>query len=321
MEKKRKISVRKVMRTLVTFICTIACIILVLGSSQIQEKKAVRDVKLHIRNSQHRVVDSNELWRELIVKANVVEGQTPLSMLNVRAVEQNAFGHPWIADAEAYVDNSCDLHVFVTQRLPVARLFFENGTSYYVDTSGRLLPLSDHYSFYTPVVTNVPIWADDSVNQAIRLQVVRLVRFIEQDSFWSAQIAQVSLTPDLNFELTPVLGTHKIVFGDIHRLERKFAHLLAFYKKVMNKIGWDTYQVIDLRFDDQIVASPAVPWNPKVKNAISNMDWVKSIMASAPQETKESLLVQESTLKEIKSRQDTSASKRQTAARATKPQQ
>jgi cell division protein FtsQ len=320
MEKQRKISVRKVMRLLVTVVSTTACVIAVLGSAQIQEMKPLRDVKLHIRNSQYRFIDSNELWRDLIMKANIVEGQTRLSILNVRAVEQNAMDNPWVAQAEAYLDNKRDLHVFVTQRIPVARLFFENSSSSYVDTNGNLLPLSDQYTFYTPVVTNVPVWANDSVNKAIRKQVVKLVRFIERDSFWSAQIAQISVTPELKFEMTPVLGTHKVLFGDISSMEQKFEHLFAFYKTVLNKIGWDTYQSIDLRFDDQIIASPAVPWNPSVQNPISNMDWVKSIIASAPKETTETIAAKERTLKAMKEKQSATTDRRTAALQPVVPQ-
>jgi cell division protein FtsQ len=120
----------------------------------------------------------------------------------------------------------------------------------------------------------------------LRAQIVKLVKFVEQDTFWSSQVAQISVTPDLQFELTPVLGTQKIVFGDTTNMKEKFTNLFAFYKKVLNRVGWNRYDVIDLRFKNQIVASPSIPWKPPTKNAISNMDWLKSIMDEAPKEDK-----------------------------------
>ncbi|HRO43322.1 MAG TPA: hypothetical protein PL009_10855 [Flavipsychrobacter sp.] len=282
MEKKRKISVRKVLRTFVTTVTTAACVVAVLGASQIQETQSVRKVALHIRNSQYRFLDKKDLWRDLITKARIVEGQTRFSVLNVKAVEKNALNNPWVSEAEAYIDTKRDLHIYVTQRIPIARIFYDNSLSCYIDSSGNLLPLSENYTFYTPVVTNVPMLADDSVNSELKKQIVALVKFVERDTFWSAQIAQISVTPDLKFELIPVLGTHKILFGDTAGMKGKFDNLFAFYKNVLNRIGWDRYELVDLRFKDQIVASPAVPWEPSIKNPISNMDWVKSIIATAP---------------------------------------
>jgi len=284
MDKRRKISVRKVLRTFVTIVTTTCCIVAVLGASQIQETKSLEKITLHIRNSQYRFLEKETLLHELTNKARIKEGQTRLAVLNVRGVEQSALDNPWVSEAEAYIDNKREMHVFVTQRIPVARLFYDNLSSYYIDSSANLLPLSGNYTFYTPVVTNIPVLANPKEGEQLRKDIIKLVRFVEKDSFWSAQIAQISITPDLNFELVPVLGLHKITFGDLTNMEEKFQNLFAFYKKVLNRVGWDRYTLLDLRFEGQIIASPAVPWEPSIKNPISNMDWVKSIIASGPAE-------------------------------------
>ena len=86
----------------------------------------------------------------------------------------------------------------------------------------------------------------------------------------------------MEFEMYPVLGTHKILFGDTSLAKRKLENLFGFYKNILNKIGWDKYQLLDARFDDQIVASPALAWKMPAKGFISNMDWVKTIMGDEP---------------------------------------
>jgi cell division protein FtsQ len=141
------------------------------------------------------------------------------------------------------------------------------------------------FTYYTIVVTNVPVLKTDSANNSVRSSIVKIVKYVERDSFWNSQITQISVTQDLGFELVPVLGTHKIVFGDTTRMEEKFINLFAFYKKVLNRIGWEKYENVDVRFKDQVVASPALPWKPSSKNATSNMDWLKSIMDEAVKET------------------------------------
>ena len=282
MGKKRKISVRKVLRTFVTIVVTSGCLVAVLGASKIHDEKALEKITLHVRNHQYRFLNKEELWNDLINKNDIIEGTTKLSSLDIKRIEKDAVKNSWISEAEVYVSNKREMHIYVTQRVPVARVFYDNGQSFYLDTALNVLPLSEQFTYYTTIVTNVPVLKEDSLNKALRAQIVRLVRFVERDSFWNAQIAQISVTPDMKFEFTPVLGTHKILFGDTTDMVEKFNNLFVFYKKVLNRIGWDTYQVIDLRFKGQIVASPAVPWQPEIKNPISNMDWVKSVISGEP---------------------------------------
>ncbi len=81
-----------------------------------------------------------------------------------------------------------------------------------------------------------------------------------------------------NFELVPVLGSHKILLGDLSNLSEKLENVYTFYQNVLNKIGWDKYTLIDARYKNQVVASPSLPWKAPVDRALSNMNWVKTIV-------------------------------------------
>ncbi len=291
MTKKRKISVRKVMQALVTLVVTVGCIVAVLGASEKQQTKTLRKVNLSIRNEhKYPFLDKQALWNDLVIQKGIEEGVSPISSLDVKSVEQQAYKNPWVASAQVYVDNSREINIYITQRVPVARIFYESGQSFYIDQSLNLLPLSDQFTYYTTIVTNVPVLKNDSLNRDMKAQIVKMVKFVERDTFWSSQIAQISITPDRKFELTPVLGTQRILFGDTTRMEEKFGNLFAFYKNVLNRIGWDKYETLDLRYRDQVIATPSLPMKLPTKNALSNMDWVKSIMAASPRDSGVSLV-------------------------------
>jgi len=49
----------------------------------------------------------------------------------------------WIKDAQLFFDNNGILRVSVTEREPIARVFTREGNSFYIDSSGVQLPLSD----------------------------------------------------------------------------------------------------------------------------------------------------------------------------------
>jgi cell division protein FtsQ len=280
MSEKRKISVRKIMQTLVTVLVTGACITAMLSAARKQDAQHVKDFSINIKNEKYGFIDKAEVKYKLLHNKDIDVRKISLGKLNIGKMEEAVATNPWVADAQVYVDNEKVVHVNLTQRVPVARLFDQSGNSYYLDNTLAAMPLSDRYIHYTTVVTNVPVLKNDSMGNALKAQIVKLVKHIERDSFWAAQVSQVIMDDDKNFELVPVLGNHRILIGDTTNLKEKFENLYAFYKKVMVRIGWDKYEVLDVRYKGQVVASPALPWKPPTDKAMSNMNWVKSIIGN-----------------------------------------
>jgi cell division protein FtsQ len=122
---------------------------------------------------------------------------------------------------------------------------------------------------------------DDSVGRALKGQILSVTKFIETNPFWMAQISHVAIDSGNLFTLIPLLGNQKIILGDTGRMKEKFDNLLVFYKKVANRIGWDKYQVLDLRYKGQVIASPALPWMGPKDKAVVNMDWTRSMVDSS----------------------------------------
>ncbi len=53
--------------------------------------------------------------------------------------------------------------------------------------------------------------------------------------FWMAQIDQIDITSEGDFDFIPKLGNQVIRFGDISDYQQKFNKLLAFYKQGGNE--------------------------------------------------------------------------------------
>jgi cell division protein FtsQ len=278
MSAKRKISVRKILQLVVTVIVTAGCIAAVSSASRKHEVKKISGIEINIRNDRYQFVDKEEVKRMLLGNRHIDLQNTKVSKLNVHQMEKIISANPWVEDAQVYVDNRKVLHVNLTQRIPVARLFEQNGNSYYVDARLNTMPLSSKYTYYTTVVTNVPVLKDDSTSKALRGEIAYLVKHVERDSFWRAQVSQIVVTDDRTYELVPVLGNHRIIVGDTGRIDEKLHNLFSFYKKILNRIGWDKYEVLDVRFAGQVVASPSLPWKKPADGTMSNMNWVKTLI-------------------------------------------
>lgn len=176
--------------------------------------------------------------------------------IDLARLEQELETNAWIQDAELYFDSQNTLHVTVTERQPVARVFTAAGSSFYMDTAGVRLPLLPNISARVPVVTNFP--AAKKLNQsdsAVLLDVKSLVQYITGDPFWNAQIAQIDVQPDRTYELLPVVGNHTIRIGKAEQVDKKLRRLLLLYQQVLSKTGFDRYSIIDVQYEGQVVAT------------------------------------------------------------------
>jgi len=193
----------------------------------------------------------------LLMKATngKITGQ-PVSSFNLFELETMLEDNTWINKAELYFDSRDVLHVTVTEKEPVARIFTTAGNSFYIDSAGRKIPLSQKMSARVPVFTGYPDKKKWNAIDSMLLNSVRVTaNYIMQNTFWLAQVAQIDITPERTFEMVPVVGNHLVKIGAGEDIDRKFNNLRIFYSQVLSKTGFDKYKIIDVRFKGQIVAS------------------------------------------------------------------
>ena len=165
--------------------------------------------------------------------------------------------------AEACMEIDGTLHIYADQRTPVMRVMANNGGDYYVDTEGVVVR---RRNLYTPrlhiVGGNINISQamldgvsvlDTSIKNSILKDIYYLVRYINNDSFWAAQIDQIFVDNNVEIDLIPRVGNHTVHLGTAENFEGKLKNLEAFYDKVLPEVGWNKYSNINLAFKDQIV--------------------------------------------------------------------
>ena len=229
--------------------------IVLFGAAMIQKNhKALADIKVEITGAdEHLFIDEKDVKDLINEHSNLVNKK--VNQIDLKAIETELEKTPWVKNAELFFDNNQVLQVRIEERQPVGRVFTATSSSFYVDSSGVRLPLSDKLSARVPMFTNFP--SDKEVmassDSELLKGVVDIGKFITADSFWRAQIEQVYITPQGTFELTPTVGNQTIVFGDGEDVERKFNNLYTFYKKAWLQNGINTYSKLDVRFENQVV--------------------------------------------------------------------
>lgn len=201
-------------------------------------------------------VDKNDI---LIAINQYVEGSPvgqAVNLLNLKDLESDLEKNIWVKKAQLFVDNNAVLQVIVTEREPVARIFTSSGTTFYIDSSNAMLPLSEKYSARLPVFTNFP--SDKGVltktDSLLIKDIAVISKVIQKNPFWMAMIEQVDITAQRTFALVPKIGNSLISFGDATNAAEKLDRLLLFYKQILVKCGWDYYSSVSVQYANQVVA-------------------------------------------------------------------
>lgn len=230
---------------------------LLLAAISKKNKGQCRDYSIIIKGVKNNFFIDQKDVEQLLMKATKgsIKGE-PVSSFRLHELEQMLEDNTWIDEAELYFDNQDVLHVTVTEKEPVARVFTPAGNSFYIDSMGRKMPLSDKLSARVPVFTGFPDKKKlNAADSALLKEVKEAANYIMSRPFWMAQVAQIDITPERNFEMVPVVGNHLVKLGNGENMERKFNRLMVFYKQVLSKTGFDKYKVIDVQYKGQVVAS------------------------------------------------------------------
>jgi len=183
-----------------------------------------------------------------------------LSDINSVDIENYVNKIEFIESAEVYSTINGTMNIKVLQRSPILRIINASNQNYYIDRKGRLLPVRTGQSTRVIIASGkIPDKYSDTLDVSVpdhsRLlnDLYVLSNYIRDDVFLKAQIEQIYVTREGEFEMVPKVGRHLIVFGDISNMENKFTKLKVFYDQGIKKSGWNKYRKINLKYKDQVV--------------------------------------------------------------------
>jgi len=265
------------------FWCAIGVGAIVLLVAAMLEKKheLCKGYKIEISGNEDELfIDKEKIEQILFLGANPVN--KPMNQFDLKQLEKKIKSNVWVREADLFFDNADMLQVNVKEREPIARVFTQAGNSYYLDSSAALLPTPEVKPVLLMVFTDFPegTGKQKKTDSMLLRQMVQMAQFMNQDSFWAAQVEQVAITPNKTFELVPLIGKHIVEFGSADQLEEKFKRLHIFYTQVLAKVGLDHYEKIDVQYGDQVVATrKAAPLSKQ--DSLLAVQKVKEMIAEA----------------------------------------
>jgi len=269
-------------------------VVLLIAAISKRNNERCTDIDVQISGVQNNFfIDKKEVLKILHNVSGGIIKTKPVHAIDLATMENQLKKVPWIEDAQLYFDNNDVLRVSIKEREPIARIFTTTGQSFYIDSSLKGLPLSDKFSPMVPVFTSFPGDAVKWSKQDSELinDIKTFSQFIAVNPFWMAQIDQVDITSNNEFDLIPKLGNSIIHFGDAENCAQKFNNLMCFYKQVLTKMGWDHYAAIDAQFSGQIVAVRKDAGEVKA-DSLKSVQIMKQMIEEAQKQSNDSTKVQ-----------------------------
>lgn len=164
--------------------------------------------------------------------------------------------HPWVRAARGWCYRNGVATVVVEERAPQLLVRDQQGAgAYYIDASGYRMPVLSGESFDVPLLAGL----EEPYHPVRRVQdntVRALARALARiDLETDALVSEIVLTPDgvrlYTGSATPS-GTVEVLLGT-SRVEEKLDRLAAFWRQAVASQPGKRFQLIDLRFDSQII--------------------------------------------------------------------
>ncbi|HVM89407.1 MAG TPA: hypothetical protein VMT76_14560 [Puia sp.] len=253
-----KSNIKKILFVAMWCIVGAGMLLLLVAAIKRRNSKTCKGYRIEVKSAGNRsFIDRKDVIKMLADTSAIKPEGKPISSFDLLSMENRLKKNAWVKEAELFFDNNDLLRISVTEREPAARIFTIAGNSFYIDSSGTQLPLSDKQTVRLPVFTGYPF---EKIKQAgadgwLLTQIKNIDAFLLKDSFWSAQITQVDITPGRTFEMVPLVGNHVIEFGDGNNCEKKFHRLFVFYKEVLSKTGFNKYAKVNVQFAGEVIGT------------------------------------------------------------------
>jgi cell division protein FtsQ len=209
-----------------------------------------------------KFVDVNDVRTILNSVMGEIEGHT-MDSINTFLFDEQLRKCPYIRNVSIYKSITGILNIDIQQRKPIL-LVLNDKQDYYIDSDGMIFAASDKDACQCIVVnghvkdkydfTGDKIYKADPYAEGSQSgELFKLAQLIQDDDYWSDQVVQIFINQLGEYEIVPMVGNFVLSIGSIEDYDKKMYTLKQFFFKALPKLGWNTYQQISVKYNNQIV--------------------------------------------------------------------
>ncbi|MEZ4855689.1 MAG: cell division protein FtsQ/DivIB [Gelidibacter sp.] len=189
---------------------------------------------------------THETVSKLLIQNQQSVANKPKEIIDLNILETALNSNPMIKEAQVYINVDGALTAEVVQKKPIARV--STNASYYVDDDGSYMPLSTNYSARVPLVTGF-------INKNELHNVYTIAKKVQNDEFLKTHVVEIHQNENKSIDLKFRTDDFKIQLGALNQLNKKINNLKVFYQKAMRDKTLNSYSVVNLRFDKQVICT------------------------------------------------------------------
>ncbi|MCD8183645.1 MAG: cell division protein FtsQ [Bacteroides sp.] len=240
---------KRILLFIVLLLVTAYLVVAVTAFNRKPAGQMCHDVELIVKDTVYAGFITKKEVIAMLEKKGISPIGKKMDRILAKTLEETLSNHPLIDRVECYKTPSGKLCVEVTQRIPILRIMSSNGENYYLDNKGTVMPPDAKCVAHLAIVTG-------NVEKSFAMRdLYKFGVFLQNNSFWNAQIEQIHVLPGRNIELVPRVGDHTVYLGKLDGFELKLKRLRKFYEKGLNKVGWNKYSRINVEFSNQIICT------------------------------------------------------------------
>lgn len=181
-----------------------------------------------------------------------------MNELILKDIEKKLRTDSHIDDAQLFADLKGNIVVSVELRRPIARIVRSQGPDAYIAEDGTIMSVSDKYTSRVLLLSGglceQLVRASNVIDVEQGAGLLEMIRYINEDDFWRAQIAQLDVNASGDVRMLPQVTGQVVEFGKTEQIEPKFSKLMIFYKQILPQRGWTRYKRVNLEYEGQIIA-------------------------------------------------------------------
>lgn len=195
--------------------------------------------------------DNNVFITEAAVNKLLIQNYGPIinqpkERVDLNTIEKLIQANKMVKKAQVYLTLDGELRSKIEQRQPLGRI--EGVKKFYLDKDGKSMPLSPFHSARVPIITG-------HITGETLEDAYTILTYINTDEFLRKNVIGIHIEDVGNYQLKFRVNSFVVHLGDVENLEQKFSKFKAFYTKGIKDKSLDSYQIVSLEYDDQVVCT------------------------------------------------------------------
>jgi cell division protein FtsQ len=252
---KWKVNIRKEIKITAALLLVFSLIAFTDGKQGIT---ICKDIVVEMKNvHENYFLDEADVMKLVQNSGQSIKGKN-IHDVDLKRVEKKIMNDKHILNADLYNDLKGNLMVSVELRRPIARIVREDAPDGYIAEDGIVMSVSEKYTSRVMLISGSlakKFILDEDLNKSDEgKQLMEVIRFINEDRFWKAQVAELDINSAGKITIYPQVTGQRVEFGKPENIEEKFRKLKIFYKEILPQRGWTKYERVNLEYEGQVIA-------------------------------------------------------------------